>query len=83
MSRWFPCLSRTLDSSRTDFILLPNVTDGPDDPYIVRGSCGLTYSLVRSSAHLESEGYASLPSWSKSYMPGSVGSLFNSEFRTL
>ncbi|KDE06331.1 hypothetical protein MVLG_03369 [Microbotryum lychnidis-dioicae p1A1 Lamole] len=27
--------------------------EGPDDPYILRGSCGLTYELVRTSPALE------------------------------
>lgn len=27
--------------------------DGPDDPYILKGSCGLTYTLIRSSPSLE------------------------------
>ena len=43
--------------------------DGPDDPNILRGSCGLTYSLVRASPALE-DGY-------KSYLPGRGSSLFN------
>lgn len=47
-------------------------TDGPDDPNILRGSCGLTYSLVRASPALE-DGY-------KSYLPGRSSSLFNGAF---
>ncbi|KWU45234.1 DUF1183-domain-containing protein [Rhodotorula sp. JG-1b] len=46
--------------------------DGPDDPNILRGSCGLTYSLVRASPALE-DGY-------KSYLPGRGSSLFNDAF---
>ncbi|GAA5853977.1 hypothetical protein JCM8547_008177 [Rhodosporidiobolus lusitaniae] len=40
--------------------------DNPGDPYILRGSCGLTYNLVRSSSHLEdgsSSSWTSLPSY--------------------
>ncbi|KAK4696531.1 hypothetical protein P7C70_g8363, partial [Phenoliferia sp. Uapishka_3] len=36
--------------------------ENSDDPYIVKGSCGLTYNLVKSSAAFEDRGYPSLPS---------------------
>ncbi|GAA5982778.1 hypothetical protein JCM10908_006781 [Rhodotorula pacifica] len=52
--------------------------DGPDDPNILRGSCGLTYSLVRASSSLE-DGYSSY----KSYLPGRSSSIFNSTFNLL
>ncbi|BGP43882.1 hypothetical protein JCM10450v2_008081 [Rhodotorula kratochvilovae] len=56
--------------------------DGPDDTYILRGSCGLEYSLVRSSSALEDGGSFAhtLPASLKSYLPRSAGSLFDSGF---
>ncbi|GAA6056219.1 hypothetical protein JCM3770_002093 [Rhodotorula araucariae] len=56
--------------------------DGPEDTYILRGSCGLEYSLVRASSALEDRGNFAhaLPSSLKSYLPRSAGSLFDSGF---
>lgn len=53
--------------------------DGPDDAYVLRGSCGLEYELVRALSALEDGGgYAhALPASLKSYLPRSTGSLFN------
>ncbi|GAA6011151.1 hypothetical protein JCM10207_005514 [Rhodosporidiobolus poonsookiae] len=59
--------------------------DGPDDPFILKGSCGLTYNLVRSSSALEDGwgGYPrKLPSSFSSALSAS-GSLFNSGFNLL
>ncbi|GAA5884133.1 hypothetical protein JCM6882_002153 [Rhodosporidiobolus microsporus] len=59
--------------------------DGPDDPFILRGSCGLTYNLVRSSSALEdSSSYGDaftrrLPSSFSSAL-SDPGYLFNSAF---
>ncbi|GAA5842132.1 hypothetical protein JCM11251_006534 [Rhodosporidiobolus azoricus] len=58
--------------------------DGPNDPYILRGSCGLTYNLVRSSSALEDD-YSSHSSYTdtfKSRLPSlsDPSSLFNSAF---
>ncbi|GAA6033446.1 hypothetical protein JCM8097_001398 [Rhodosporidiobolus ruineniae] len=55
--------------------------DGPDDPFILRGSCGLSYNLVRSSSALEA-GYDSFTSRLPSSFRNS-SSLFNSGFNLL
>ncbi|POY74970.1 hypothetical protein BMF94_1946 [Rhodotorula taiwanensis] len=52
--------------------------DGPNDPNILRGSCGLRYSLVKASPSFE-QGYDSY----KSYLPGRSSSLFNDAFNLL
>lgn len=48
--------------------------DGPDDPNILRGSCGLTYSLVRASPALE-DGY-------QTYLPSRSSSLFTGQYHS-
>ncbi|GAA5908775.1 hypothetical protein JCM5296_005765 [Sporobolomyces johnsonii] len=55
--------------------------DGPDDPYILRGSCGLTYHLVRSSSALEDG--PSLGDRFSSYLPSSKETMFSSLFNLL
>ncbi|ORY82879.1 hypothetical protein BCR35DRAFT_290630 [Leucosporidium creatinivorum] len=40
--------------------------DSSDDPYILKGSCGLTYNLVHTSSALEDSGPSYLPRFSSS-----------------
>ncbi|GAA5936677.1 hypothetical protein JCM1841_000222 [Sporobolomyces salmonicolor] len=55
--------------------------DGPDDPYVLRGSCGLTYHLVRSSSALEDG--PSLGERFSPYLPSSKETMFSSLFNLL
>ncbi|BGP20680.1 hypothetical protein JCM10213_001073 [Rhodosporidiobolus nylandii] len=58
--------------------------DGPNDPYILHGSCGLTYSLVRSSSHLEDSSPFCLPASFSSLSPSSfLSSGWNAAFALL
>ncbi|GAA5895695.1 hypothetical protein JCM8208_005302 [Rhodotorula glutinis] len=66
--------------------------DGPGDEWVLRGSCGLEYELVRAPTALEDDygsrayggrgGYARglVPQSFKGYLPRSSGDLFNSAF---
>ncbi|GAA5977219.1 hypothetical protein JCM11641_003880 [Rhodosporidiobolus odoratus] len=51
--------------------------DGPGDPYILRGSCGLTYNLVRSSSAFETDGPFSFSNPAGN-LPSSLSSYLNS-----
>ncbi|GJN94194.1 hypothetical protein Rhopal_007268-T1 [Rhodotorula paludigena] len=56
--------------------------DGPGDTHILRGSCGLEYSLVRSSSSIENS-FGTLPSSFKRYAPSSFESAFSTGFNLL
>lgn len=48
----------------------PSCTDSPDDPYVLRGSCGLTYSLHKAPPAFMEDGYAP-PSTRRDYLSSS------------